>query len=218
MRNSFDRELEELNYSLIKMGGIIEKAIDLSIHALSTRNPALCRQIIKDDDIVDNMEREIESKCLRLLQLQQPVARDLRIISTALKMITDMERIGDQAADIAEIALLFDGKIFIKELDHIPQMADIAAEMVKQSIDAYVRHDMELASKVMKRDDEVDELFDIVKVDLVQLIVQDEKNADQAIDLLMIAKYLERIADHAVNLGEWVIFSITGEHKNTRII
>ena len=217
-RVAFENELERLHLDLIRMGGMIEEAIEKSIVALKTQDKELANEVIADDKKVDDLERNIETQCLRLLLRQQPVARDLRSISTSLKMITDLERIGDQAADIADISLRFNGKEFVKELVHIPQMAEIAIGMVKDSINAFVHSDMELARDVMKRDDQVDELFYVIKNDLVEILVDKVEQADQVIDFLMIAKYLERIGDHAVNVGEWVIFYMTGEHKDTRIL
>jgi phosphate transport system protein len=161
---------------------------------------------------IDDMERSIESHCLKLLLQQQPVAKDLRIISTALKMITDMERIGDNAEDIAEITKNLVNQKFIKDIVHIPQMAEATMSMVKRSIDAFVNKDRNLAEEVCKSDDIVDNLFNIIKDELIEKIQENKSNGEQAIDLLMIAKYFERIGDHAENIAEWVIFSITGEH------
>jgi phosphate transport system protein len=152
--------------------------------------------------------------CLRLLLQQQPVAKDLRLISAALKMITDMERIGDQAADISEIAIYLIGETYIKKLEHIPQMAAATSKMVKESIEAFVKMDLKLAKSVVEYDDIVDRLFYTVKSDLIELIQADSANGQQAMDLLMIAKYFERIGDHAVNIAEWVVFSLTGKRKS----
>jgi phosphate transport system protein len=217
-RAEFDHELESLHLDMIRMGGLIEDAIDKSIEALEKRDRELALQIIQNDKEIDDLDRLIETECLRLLLKQQPVAKDLRAISTALKMITDMERIGDQAADIADVSLRFDDKPFIKTLEHIPLMAHIASSMVKESINAFVKSDVEAAKTIMNRDDEVDNLFETVKQDIIAIMVKSTDEADQAIDFLQIAKYLERIGDHAVNICEWVIFSVTGEHKNTKIL
>ena len=217
-RAEFDHELEQLHLDMIRMGGLIEDAIDKSIIALEKRDKDLAAEIIQNDKAIDDLDRLIETECLRLLLKQQPVAGDLRSISTALKMITDMERIGDQAADIADLSLRFDDKPFIKTLEHIPLMAHIASSMVKDSINAFVKSDIEAAKAVIKRDDEVDNLFETVKQDIISIMVKSTDEADQAIDFLQIAKYLERIGDHAVNICGWVIFSVTGEHKNTKII
>lgn len=217
-RTEFDHELEQLHLDMIRMGGLIEEAIDKSIVALEKRDRELAQKIISDDKAIDDLERQIETECLRLLLKQQPVARDLRAISTALKMITDMERIGDQAADIADVSLRFDDRPFLKTLEHIPLMANIASAMVKESISAFVKSDLAAAKEIIDRDDEVDNLFDTVKQDIIAIMVKSNEEADQAIDFLQIAKYLERIGDHAVNICGWVIFSVTGEHKNKRII
>lgn len=212
IRSRFDRELDLLNNELIEMGNLVESAIKIAITALKEQNVELAKRIIKEDNEIDDMERKIEQRCLKLLLQQQPVAKDLRFISSALKMITDMERIGDQAADISEIAIGLAGQTYLKELVHIPQMADVAIEMVKTSIDSFVRRDIELVKKVISYDDKVDELFDIIKDELVDLIRENIEYKEQVVDLLMIAKYLERIGDHAENIAEWVYFAIEGEH------
>ena len=212
MRSNFDRELDLLNTELIKMGSLVEDRIKDAVEALINRDKDLAKYIIKGDIEVDNMEREIESKCLKLIIQQHPVAGDLRVISSILKMITDLERIGDHAQDISEISLLFSNEKYIKELTHIPQMAEATIYMVKKSIDAFVNHDMDLAYEVIKFDDKVDHLFDIIKDELIHLIREDVNNGEQAINFLMIAKYFERIGDHAENIADWVLFSITGDH------
>jgi phosphate transport system protein len=212
MRNRFDTELENLNLELIKMGGLIENSIETSARALINQDMSLIKIVNEYEIEIDEMEKTIENHCLKLLLQQQPVASDLRIISTALKMITDMERIGDHAEDIAEIVKWFENKKFIKDLVHIPQMADETIRMVRKSIDAFVNKDKELAVEVCEQDDIVDQLFVTVKTELTELIQKDARNGEQAIDLIMIAKYFERIGDHAQNIAEWVIFSITGEH------
>ena len=212
MRNKFDQQLAVLNDMLIEMGTMIEKAIMLAIQALVNQDEAMAKQAVDYDLEIDQMEKDIEAMCLRLLLQQQPVAKDLRLISAALKMITDMERIGDQAADISEITLFLIGKTFIKKLEHIPQMAEATSKMVTESIDAYVKMDLDLARQVIEYDDIVDGLFDSIKYDLIDMIQADKTNGEQAIDLIMIAKYFERIGDHATNIAEWVVFSITGKH------
>lgn len=213
MRNKFDTELENLNLELIKMGSLIENSIEISARALINQDLELVQKVNEFEVEIDEMEKTIESHCLKLLLQQQPVASDLRLISTALKMITDMERIGDNAEDIAEIARYLVNQKYIKDLVHIPQMADATISMVKRAIDAYVSKDKELALQVCKDDDIVDDLFQLVKKELIEKIQENTENGEQAIDLLMVAKYLERIGDHAENLAEWVIFSITGQHK-----
>jgi len=218
MRTRFDEQLKEMNISLIQMGACIENAIALATKALIEQDSALAKKAIECDNEINEMEKHIESQCLKLILHQQPIASDLRLISTALKMITDMERIGDHATDISEITLMLSDARYIKKLEHIPQMAEATIKMVSDSIDAYVRKDLTLANAVIKYDDRVDSLFCAVKEDLILLIHENVENGGQAMDLLMIAKYFERIGDHAVNIAEWVIFSITGEHKNRKII
>lgn len=215
MRRKFDEELEILNSEIIKMGSLIETAIETSVDALVNQNMSLIAVVRDIETEIDNMEKVIEKHCMNLLVQQQPVASDLRLIEAALKLITDMERIGDQAEDIAEITKFFENKKFIKNLVHIPQMADTTISMVKRSIAAFVNKDKMLALQVCIDDDIVDNLFVTVKTELIEMIRQDSNNGEQAIDLIMIAKYFERIGDHAQNIAEWVIFSITGEHRNT---
>ncbi|MDR0489961.1 MAG: phosphate signaling complex protein PhoU, partial [Oscillospiraceae bacterium] len=205
-------QLAKLNEMLIEMGAMIEKAINLAIQAFELQDAELANQAIAFDDDIDHMEKAIEALCLKLLLQQHPVARDLRLISAALKMITDMERIGDHASDISEIMLMLIGNTYAKKLEHIPQMAAATAKMVTDSIDAYVKMDLSLAQAVIEYDDVVDDLFDKVKDDLVEMIQDDRTTGEQAIDLVMIAKYFERIGDHATNIAEWVTFSITGSH------
>ncbi len=217
MRNRFDRELEALNRELMEMGFLIEQAIENAVGALLKRNTQEARQAIAFDSEVDAKERDIERRCLKLLLQQQPVATDLRLVSTALKMITDMERIGDQAADIAEICLTL-SEIPGLDLEMIPQMAQTTISMVKDSIDAFVARDQKLAAEVIDRDDVVDDLFLQVKHRLVVLIQQNSAQGEAIADMLMVAKYLERIGDHATNIAEWVEFAITGIHKNAKIL
>ena len=212
MRNKFDEQLSTLNKKLIEMGAMIENAISQTSFALVNQDVALAKRIIASDNDIDRQERDIEALCLRLLLQQQPVAKDLRLISAALKMITDMERIGDHAEDISELTVLLAGSPYIKKLEHIPQMADATMKMLTDSIDAFVKKDLELAHFVINYDDVVDDLFVTIKNDLIELIREDSANGEQAIDLIMIAKYFERIGDHAVNIAEWVEFSITGKH------
>ena len=216
MRNRFDKELDLLNNELIEMGSLVEKAIRDASKALINKDMDLARIVYKSDSIINEKEKDIEGRCLRLLLQQHPVAGDLRLISSILKIITDMERIGDQAQDIAEITLNIVGQNYIKELTHIPQMADATMIMVKNSIDAFVNRDMELAKEVIKYDNIVDNLFDLIRDELIVLIREDIENGQQSMDLLMIAKYLERIGDHAQNIAEWVVFSISGEHLNNK--
>ena len=212
MRNRFDTQLEQLNRELITFGGLCEQAIASIIEALLNDDKEKAREAIALEKITDNKEVEIESLCLKLLLQQQPVAKDLRLISAALKMITDLERIGDQAEDIGEIILRPEPLSRTNAL-HLVDMAQATAKMVSQSIDAFVRRDLDLAQKVMASDDIVDDMFAKVKIDLVDLISQSPQNGEEAINILLIAKYFERIGDHAVNIAEWVEFSITGSHR-----
>ena len=218
MRNRFDKELELLNNELIEMGSLIESAISLASRSLMEKDPALARQAIEHEPQINDKEKEIERRCLRLLLQQQPVAADLRTISTALKMITDMERIGDQAEDIAEITLRLIDEGYAGTLRHIPMMADATAKMVTGAIDAFVARDVQRAHAVVACDDVVDDLFVQVRDDLIGIIRTEPDAGAQAIDTIMIAKYYERIGDHATNIAEWVIFSITGEHGSQRVI
>ncbi len=218
MRNHFATELEILHNELIRMGGLIEHAIENAIQALIDRNEALARAAIDFDDEVDEMERRIGGRCFKLLLMQQPVAGDLRLVSTALKMITDMERIGDQAADIGEITLRLAAEGQVKEPRHIPVMARAAVAMVRNSVDAYVNKDLNLARQVIAADDGVDDLFLQVRDELIALFVEDPAAGADGVDFLMIAKYLERIGDHAVNIAEWVVFAVSGVHQDQPLL
>lgn len=214
MRSRFDEQLNTLNTEMIEMGAMCEEAIALASKAITTGNVSLAERVSALSADIDQKERDIESRCMKLLLQQQPVARDLRQISAALKMITDMERIGDQAEDIAEIITYLEGRT-AEETVHIRDMAAETISMVTDSVDAYVKNDTELAKAVIVHDDKVDEYFDIVKCRLIKMIAETPENGEYALDLLMIAKYFERIGDHATNIAEWVIFSVTGEHKNS---
>lgn len=215
MRIRFDQELEALNNEIIEMGDMIIESIQNSVNALINQDISLIKKVNELEIEIDEMEKVIEAHCIKLILQQQPVASDLRLIEATLKMITDMERIGDNAEDIAEITKFFENKKFIKKIVHIPQMAEMTISMVKRSIEAFVKRDKDLALQVCYDDDIVDDLFITVKNELIELIQKDPSNGEQAIDLIMIAKYFERIGDHAQNIAEWVIFAITGEHKNT---
>jgi len=218
MRARFDEQLKQLNDLLIEMGNTVMQAIADAKKALVEKDIELAQRIIASDDDIDNKEREIESLCLKIILQQQPVAKDLRLISSVMKIITDLERIGDHATDISEITIKLADRPYIKRLEHIPQMAEAAMKMVSESIDAYINKDLELAKQVCAYDDIVDDLFETVKTELFGLIKENSENGDQAIDLVMIAKYFERIGDHATNVAEWVIFSLTGTHKDFKII
>lgn len=212
MRNRFDEELDKLNVELITMGALCEDAISASVKGLFENNKKMLDKAVFADSQIDRKEREIESLCMRLLLQQQPVARDLRTISSALKMISDMERIGDQASDIAEIAGFLAGSEIISEI-HIRDMASAAVKMVTDSVEAFVKKDLTLSYSVMKYDDIVDDLFDQIKKELIDFVYEHRESSESCIDLLMVAKYLERIGDHAVNIAEWVEYSLTGHHK-----
>ena len=212
MRNRFDEQLELLHTEMIEMGALCEEAIANAAKALLAGDRDLALRTIDRDDEIDGKERKIENLCLKLLLQQQPVARDLRMISSALKMITDMERLGDQAADIAEITTLANiGPS--SNLLNIDKMAKATIKMVTESIDAYVHQDLALVRGVIAYDDVVDGLFNDIKQGLIELIGKDKSKGEYVIDLLMIAKYFERIGDHATNIAEWVEFSITGQHR-----
>ncbi len=214
MRSRFDEQLNTLNTEMIEMGALCEESIALASKALTTGDVSLAERVSELSADIDQKERDIESRCMKLLLQQQPVARDLRQISAALKMITDMERIGDQAEDIAEIITYLEGRT-AEETVHIRDMAAETISMVTDSVDAYVKNDIDLAMLVIAHDDIVDEYFDKVKSRLIKMIAETPENGEYALDLLMIAKYFERIGDHATNIAEWVIFSVTGEHKNS---
>ena len=212
MRNRFDQQLELLNKMLIHMGELCKTAIEKATASLKTRDMELAKAVIAADSEIDQMEKDIESLCLKLLLQQQPVARDLRQISAALKMITDMERIGDQTGDIADIVLSAEIPEE-QDMTDIEKMAEAVAAMVSESVAAYVEKDLEKARQVLVADDEVDQMFDMIKKELVGVIAKNHgEKGNMAIDLIMITKYLERIGDHATNIAEWVEFSITGIH------
>ena len=211
MRNLFDSQLNTLHRKLIEMGSACETAIDLAVRALLEGNADIAHEAASHDREIDQMERDIEAICLKMLLQQQPVARDLRQISAAMKIITDMERIGDQAEDIGEIVPFLNGRTGT-ECEDIRLMAETAQQMVRSSIDAYVNQDMTLVKKVIDMDDIVDDAFDRTKNTLIHMISSNREDGQYCLDLLMIAKYLERIGDHATNIAEWVEFSITGQH------
>ena len=212
MRNRFGEQLERLHVEMIQMGALCEDAISAAAQALMKGDEDLARAAGEAEREIDQKEREVENLCLKLLLQQQPVARDLREISSALKMISDLERIGDQAADIAEIITFLDGRTG-GECADIQSMAEATIKMVTESVDAFVNKDTALADTVIKHDDIVDEYFLKVKSSLIKLIAEKPDDGEYALDLLMIAKYFERIGDHAVNIAEWVEFSVTGVHK-----
>ena len=208
MRKRFDEQLKELGKEMQMMGMMVEESIQKAIEALLKQDEELAKAVMEGDALVDQKQKEIENICFTLLMQQQPVASDLRTISAALKMVTDMERIGDHAADISEMTVHLAHAPYIKNLDHIRQMASETMWMLIQSIEAYVEKDVKKANDVIMHDDIVDRLFAETKEELIELIHKDKNNGEQATDLLMVAKYFERIGDHATNLAEWVIFSI----------
>ena len=214
MREKLNEQLIQLHSMLEEMGDMIENAISSSVETMQKQDTERANKIILGDEQINRQEKAIESLCFHLILTQQPVAYDLRNISAALKMITDMERIGDHAADICELVIHIGKTDVALDYGHISRMAEATISMVNRSIDAFIRSDLALAQAVCRMDDEVDELFDAAKHDLVELIRHDVARSEQAIDMLMIAKYFERIGDHATNIAEWVVYSITGEHKN----
>ena len=212
MRSHFDEQLAQLSRELTEMGALCEEVIALSAKALTDGDKALAARVVPLDAEIDQKERDIESLCLKLLLQQQPVARDLRQISAALKMITDMERIGDQAEDIVEIVPCMIAHPH-EEYPKIREMAKETIAMVTDSVDAYVKQDVYLAKAVQMHDDVVDNYFTRIKSGLIDMIAKNPAEGEYALDLLMIAKYFERIGDHATNIAEWVEFSVTGSHN-----
>ena len=212
MRSRFDEQLMLLNKEMIEMGALCEDAIELVAKALETNNAEIYKKVRPISLEIDQKEKDIEARCMKLLLQQQPVARDLRQISAALKMITDMERIGDQAEDIAEIIGYLNGENRNSSVP-VQEMAKATIKMVTESIDAYVNKDVALAEAVLKEDDIIDEYFMESKRRLIKMVAENPENGEYALDLLMVAKYFERIGDHATNIAEWVIFSVTGVHE-----
>lgn len=213
MRTKFDEQLNQLNQELMHMGTMIEEQIQKAVVAFMKQDTELARIIMDNDTDVDREEKRIENICFNLLMQQQPVARDLRTISAAMKMVTDMERIGDHAADISEMTILIADNTYVKQLDHIQKMASETVQMLMKSIQAYVDKDMEAAKAIIKNDDVIDELFLEVKKDLIAMIHANADCGEQATDLLMVAKYFERIGDHATNIAEWVIFALDDKNR-----
>ena len=208
MRSRFDEQLRELNKEMIDMGRMIVQSIAMAIEALTDKDDILAKRIMERDDQVDHAQKKIENICFNLLIQQQPVARDLRTVTAAMKMVTDMERIGDHAADISEMTILMGKESPIDKFQHINKMASETVIMLNHSIEAYVERDKEKAKEVILHDDVVDQLFDEVKKDIINLIQKDSGDGEEALDLLMVAKYFERIGDHATNIAEWVIYSL----------
>lgn len=213
MRNKFEEQLETLHVEMIKMGSLCEEAITTAVSALTRSDEKIIEKAASIEFEIDQQERKIESLCMKLILQQQPVARDLRIISSALKMISDMERIGDQALDIAQMNKFLTGRTN-KGADDLQKMAAETSKMVTDSIDSFVRSDLALAQKVISDDDVIDTWFNKIKQELIVLIADDNTQGEYYIDLMMVAKYLERIGDHATNIAEWVEYSITGIHQS----
>lgn len=211
-QSRFEKQLAALNEQMVQMGSMVEQSIEMAASALVKQDTEKAEQVIEYATDVSNQERQIESACMKLLLCQQPVAKDLRTVSSALKMITDMERIAVQSAEISELTVRMADTPYIKKLEHIQDMAKETILMVVKSIEAFVNRDLEQAQEVISMDDRVDDLFIAIKNELIQLINEDTSNGEQATDLLMIGKYFERIGDHAVNIAQWVTFSITGTH------
>lgn len=213
-RKSFQTALNELSQDVLRMGTLVENAISLAVKALAERDLKLAQKIVDDDDLVDNLQLEIEDKCLTMLALQQPMAVDLRIIGAALKIVTDLERMADHAVDIARITLELRGEPLIKPLVDIPRMAKLAQEMVRESLTAYIERDPQLAQNLAIKEKEVDRLFNLVFQELLTLMSQEPSTIRQATYLLLVALFLERVADHVTNLGEWTIYIVTGKRKD----
>ena len=214
MRKQYDLELDELNTLLIKMAATVEQAVSDAMTALKNRDKDLAISVSNNDRDVDRMERHIEDMCLMLLLKQQPVAGDLRFISAALKIITDLERIGDHAQDICEISLTMDDKPLSVTTDLITRMFEESTAMIKMAVDAFITKDEDLATQCINHDDVVDDLFVQVREKLIHKLQSGQDDPEESVDLLQIAKYLERVGDHAQNIGEWVVFSLTGHHKD----
>lgn len=217
-RINYDHELTLLNSDIRQMGHMVETSIEQCFLSFEDQDYEKAEDIIRGDREINDLERSIEARCLSLILRQQPVAGDLRVVSSALKVVTDLERIGDHASDIAELILRIRGEHVYHVVRHIPGMAMAAREMVHSSIEAFINQDTEEARMIIKQDDIVDELFAKVKNDVIILLQQSKDYSDQCIDLLMIAKYLERIGDHAVNVCEWTDFAKSGMMKNVRIL
>ncbi|WP_032121820.1 phosphate signaling complex protein PhoU [Clostridium amazonitimonense] len=210
-RRSFDTDLANLHREVLRMGSIVEKQIHLSIKALVEQDEALACEVIKNDDIADELQREVEDRCVKLIAMQQPLAKDLRNIFTTTKIVTDLERMADHAVDIAKIVKRLKGEKYLKELVDIPKMAAIVQDMIKDSLDAYIEADVDKAYAICKRDDEIDDIYRNVFTELLDYMRNDKSNVGQATQFLFVCKFLERIADHVTNICEWTIYLVTGE-------
>lgn len=213
-RNYFDKELQELHVSMLKMCTLVEEVLNNSVHALKHQDIQLAQSVIDGDDAIDDMELAIEDKCLKLIALQAPMAKDLRFIATAMKIITDLERIADHAVDISKITLRLADEKYIKELIDIPRMGEITTRMVKESIDAYVKQDADKAKVVAMMDDEVDAIHKQIFRELLLIMMEDPKKINQATNFLFVSKSLERIGDYVTNICEKIIYAVTSEHMN----
>lgn len=211
MRNVFDQQLQELNILLLKMGTMVQEIIECSVNALIHQDLELAERIDIMDDKIDSMELKIEDKCMNLIALQQPMAKDLRVIATILKIITDLERMGDHAVNISRVTIKIGNEPFVKPLIDIPKMAKLTQEMVHSSLNAFTSRDIELAKKIALDDDQIDDLYEQIYTELIKKMIQDKKIVEQATNLIFIGRYLERIADHSTNICERVIYMVTGE-------
>lgn len=216
-RSYFDKELTDLFESLKKMGYLVEEAIDNSIRALTEHNTELAQKVIKNDDVIDKMETDIEEKCIKLIATQQPLAGDLREIFTTLKIITDLERIADHAVDIAKVSIRLADQKYIKPLIDIPRMADLAREMVRDCLKAYMNKDVELANSICQKDDIIDGLYKQIFRELLVYMMEDPKTINQATQFLFVSRFLERIGDHTTNVCEWVIYNVTGKKTDLNL-
>jgi len=215
-RHSYDQELAYLRQALLNMGKAVDKAIDEAVIALAQQDTELAHKVMDSDDEIDQMEIDIEDKCMVLIARQQPLARDLRIIGTGLKITTDLERMGDHAYDIAKIALALNKQPLIKPLVDIPRMAQMSQKMLKDSLEAYTALDIGLAEQVCLNDDEVDNIYYQVFRELLTYMMEDPKTITQATQLIFVARYLERIADHATNIAEWTVYLVTGQRRRKK--
>ncbi|MDA8200796.1 MAG: phosphate signaling complex protein PhoU [Thermaerobacter sp.] len=212
-REQFHTELLRLQQEILRMGALVEEQMARAIQSLTDQNLELADHVVADDDRVDDLEMDIERRCLTLLALQQPLAGDLRTVSTALKIITDLERMADHAVDIAKVTRRIASEPLVKPLVDIPRMATLAAHMVRSALNAYVARDIDMALSMIRMDDEVDQLYRVIFDDLIEIMRRDAASSFQSTHLLFVANYLERIADHATNLGEWVVYMVTGERR-----
>jgi len=217
IRAHLDKELQELHYSILAMGGLTEEAIDKAIRSLVKQDVELAEKVIENDDVIDKMEIDIVDKCIKLIATQQPIGKDLRIIFTSSRIVTDLERIADHAVDIAKATKRLANEKYIKPLIDIPRMAEIVRQMIKESLDAYINEDINLAEETCKKDDIVDALYKQIFRELLTFMMEDPRTISQATQFLFICRYLERVADHATNICEWVIYRVTGERKDLNI-